>query len=1013
MALALAASFSAHADNECGRPTITTIVCEPGDKGAYPTVQYDGVTDFDLLLKAGVVIDGSIDQSVTNALRVWGSGDIDITAEDGVVITNQSSPNDAVDVFSSGGSVNVALDQVHGGGGGIRATSFDGDVAVSANKVSGAFNAIAASSVDGNVDVTVGEAKASDGTAIRAFTGEGDVDVYADIIQANNGSGVDAYSGKGNVNVDVMLVEALGADGIVARAAEGDVNVSAGMVLAEGFNIGGINAMADKGNVNVDTGYVFAGGDYGIALLGVALEGDVTLHVGDYAYANGAGSTAILAFSYTGDIDISGVGAATYGDWSTGVSAVTYEGAVSVDVQNVVSEGGRGISVEAGRTACVGVDYVGTSGLEGVGIEVLAGGDTTIAAGEVSTMGENANGIDVFSSGIVNIDVEKIIVSGAGSEAMFAQSLADVNVRVGDVQALAGDVDGNAIFLSSNTGSVNLQVDGSVRSTTGNAIGLDSQMQRANVVVAEGAHVFGQDSAIVVGSKEGGRIDIAGTVESANGPAVRIGADSFNNGLGTGDLRIARTGALSGFVSMSEGDDVLSNAGTFAARGVSLFSGGDDAFVNAVSGTLALHDTDTIAFGGLERFDNAGTIVLANGRIGDAFTTDGTLNGAGGTVAVDFDIQRGKADTVYAGAFTGANVIHLDYLGRGAALGISDVLVASSDGEQTGNEVVLARDSQTRGFIGFKLDYDNAGNWLLSSDLAEDAYVASIVPTAVRDVWRQGTAAIDSHQMATRGAADTTGAWAQAYGGDLDGESRLSHSLGKTDLAWRGDNHGVLVGAETAFEYVRVGVAGSLGEASVHLGGDGRTDFDLTSLALYATYEADGWYTAAVVRGEQMDVASNWESIGLNAEGKGDTLGVSAEAGHRFDVGRVWLEPMVRVDWIETDLPSLASDNGQITWNTQSSSAAEVGLRIGADGWRGWRPYASLSMVREFLGNEVTVYDIGSQAVHVSEDAGRTLGRFVAGMSYTAGRFDVYGEGSSRTGDMEGVTGNVGVRVRF
>lgn len=89
-------------------------------------------------------------------------------------------------------------------------------------------------------------------------------------------------------------------------------------------------------------------------------------------------------------------------------------------------------------------------------------------------------------------------------------------------------------------------------------------------------------------------------------------------------------------------------------------------------------------------------------------------------------------------------------------------------------------------------------------------------------------------------------------------------------------------------------------------------------------------------------------------------------------------------------------------------------MRFGAgEPWRGLRPYASMSYARESGSPDETIYDLGSETVHVTDQGDRAFGRFAAGMDWMLGRFDLYGEVEGRVGDMEGVGGRAGMKLRF
>jgi len=448
------------------------------------------------------------------------------------------------------------------------------------------------------------------------------------------------------------------------------------------------------------------------------------------------------------------------------------------------------------------------------------------------------------------------------------------------------------------------------------------------------------------------------------------------------------------------------------SSGASTFGEGDDRFANL--GRVTLEDGATsMSLEGLERFDNAGQVSLVNGRTGDVFAVDGTLNGSGGTLAVDLDVVGRTADRIDVGALAGTNALELDLVGRGSLLGMSGIRVLTSDGAQTGNELVLAQGSRNLGFVGFRLAYDGLDSWTLESDLADEAYLAAAVPAGVRDIWRQGVQSVSTHLTATHDEVDANGVWMQAVGGDFEGTSNLSHALGSRELEWQGNHHGVQAGAEMTIGHWRAGVTGGFGKATMDLGGAEDTQLDSLNLGLYARYTNAGWFANAVLRGDRIDVETNWNSIGLQAQGDGSAIGYEVEGGRRFPLAGMWIEPYVRVASIDVSLPDQDGASGDVHWEDSVVSTGELGLRIGTDGWSGVRPYASMSIAREFGGNDETLYKLGFDSVRVSDDGERAFGRFAGGAEWSIGRVDLYGEIEARVGDMEGVGGRVGARIRF
>lgn len=957
-------SLPALAADECGPASgRSQVVCTP-TTAPLPQVRYDGVTDLEVVLKAGVVVDGRLLAERDTAVTVYGDGAISLYAEDGTVIRNDGWP--AVDVASTSGSVNVRVDQVFGGVVGVAAVA-GGDVNVWANHV------------------------------------EGDVAIMADSL-------------GGNVTVDVASVRSGTAGaGVWATTTSGNVGILAGEALSEGDFGMGLYASSQNGSVAIDAGFIRA---EGVGATGVFAEswdnGDVDVSVGT-ATASGEWSVGIIAGAGFGDVGISADWVSTEGHYGLGIGAFAFNGNVFVDVEGVGTQGdfARGIDIGAFGEVAVRNGSVFTTGVGADAINIETVGDVSVESQRLATYGNESYGLRVLTSGNVAIDIDEITTFGESSAALFAASgNGDINARVGRVYTWATTGDWFAIGLSAWDGDATLLVEEEVRADSGYAITMASSTGSARIGVAEGATVYGQSVAIDTETANGTRIDIAGTVESGVGPAIKVAGNDWGDG--AADIRIGSMGTVRGRMELSGGDDVVTNAGAFVSSGTSLFGEGNDRFANTGQVTLQAGAT-SLALEGLEQFDNAGRVSLVNGRAGDVFSVDGTLHGAqAGTLAVDLDIVGRTSDLIEVGALSGTNALELDLIGRGSLLGLSGIRVLTSESAQAGNELVLADNSRNVGFVGFRLKYDALDSWMLESDLADAAYLAGAVPAGVRDLWRQGVQSVSTHLTATHDQEDTDGVWIQAVGGDFEGTSNLSHALGSRELEWQGSHHGVQFGAEMSLGQWRAGITGGYGKATMDLGGGEETRLDSINAGLYARYANNGWFANAVLRGERVDLDTSWHSIGLTDQGDGSAVGFELEGGHRFALSRLWIEPLVRVSWINVSLPDQRGQGGEVHWENSALSTGELGLRIGVnEGWLGVRPYASMSIAREFGDGDETSYDLGLDMVRVSDEGGRTLGRFAGGAERSIGRVDLYGEIEARVGDMEGTGGRIGARIRF
>lgn len=957
-------SLSQQALAGCGPATPDgQIVCAPADEPV-SGVRYTGVENVELLLKSGLVVDGRLGGYGDTAVVLYGKGALTLTAEDGTIIRGYDGWP-AVDVVSSDGPVTVRVDQVYGGHVGVAAAA------------------------------------------------AGDVFVWANYVDGN--TAIDAYSLGGNVTVDVAaaMAGAYGA-GVSAVTEKGNVTVLAGEVLAQGDGSTGVYASTKNGGVSIEAGWLRAEGAGAVAVLAESWQnGDVVVDV-HTASSSGEQGAAIFAAAGVGDIYIKSNWASAMGPYGVGIGAFAFEGDVRIDAVGIGTDGDytRGIDVGALGAVDVTLESAFTTGANAEAVNIETVGNVSVGAQRLTTYGMDAYALRVLTSKDVAIDVDEITTFGERSSALFASSnTGDVVARVGKVHTWASTGDWFAIGLASASGDVALLVEEEVRAESGYAVTTGSLFGGATIGVAEGATVFGQTAAIDSMTALGTRIDIAGTVESGTGPAIAVRGNDF--GAGAADIRIRSTGAVRGHVALEGGDDIVANVGDYNTDGHNTFGAGNDRFTNAGRVTLR-NDATTIAFTGLERFENMGRVSLDNGRTGDVFAVDGTLHGAGGTLAIDLDLGTGDADHIQAGALSGTNALSLDLMGRGSLLGLKDIRVVTTNQSQTGDELVLAADSRNRGFVGFRLAYDGLDSWLLESDLTDQAYLAAAVPAGVRDLWRQGAQTLSTHLTATHDGQDTDGVWFQLVGGDFQGSSHFTHARGGRDLDWDGNYEGAQLGAEMTIGIWRAGITGGYGKASMDLGGAEETKLDSINAGLYARYANAGWFVDALLRGDRIDMDTSWRSIGLEDSGDGSTIGVWVEGGHRFSLSRMWIEPLVRMSWIDVDLPDQVGRNGSVHWEGGATGTGELGLRLGVnDGWKSVRPYAAMSIAREFGGGDATDYDIGFETVRVTEEGERTFGRFAGGAEWSIGRVDLYGEIEQRLGDMEGLGGRIGARVRF
>lgn len=956
--LALVHASSAWAAEECGPVEPDgNVVCEASGS-PYGDVDYNGADGIDLTIPSGAVVNGSV--------SVLGDGDIKVTSEEGSAINGQILP--ALDIGSTSGTVTVTVAEVTGGLHGVAAVA-GGDVTVSADKVDATI-AIQAESVDGNVFVEARElhADGDGGAGVVAVTGAGSIQVNVNEVHSQNAfynQGVAAFSESGDIVIEAGSIDIDGfrSEGIRVETYSGDVSVKAGSIDITGGEIVGISVVNDTGHTAIDAD-------------SVVLKGSV--------------ARGIFAASFA-EIDVNAGYVETHGFIADGIQLLSTEGDIRATVGEIVTKG----------------DW-------SAGISAETGGSVSFDIGSVTTRGEYSDGVGAFAGGDVTLNVDNITVYGNGSSGVIVgTSEGDQTISVGSVLVRGRQDAGSAIATSTFSGKVDIEVRDAAVSLHGRGIVTQSVEDTVAVTVAEDATVSGKLGGIWVDSGAGSRIDIAGTVTSSEGYAIEV------TGAGS-EINIAATGTLPGNVLLSERRDVLTNGGRFLLSGDSDFGGGNDRLVNG--GVLGLAPAEApvlVRLQNLERLDNQGVIDLANGRIGDRLVVSGELAGsAGGSIALDVSLKDRSADTIRVGSLAGTTELRLDYAEKLGGLGLTGLTLLTADGDASGGELVLAEDSVTRGFVDFALDFNaGRGAWQLSGGLNDRGYRTAVAGEGARDLWREGVRAW-SHQLAGHRGEESEGLrfWTHGFVGKNEREAAAASRLGSRDLAWSTDHNGVQLGVEKASDGFIIGLAGGYGSSETDFGAGEESRFDALNAAAYAGYSSGGWFANAMLRADWLDVETDWSSVGLDADGEANMLGAAIELGHRADFGGMWLEPFVAVQWIDLDLPDLASEWGRVRYSGGTTVTGEAGVRLQAkDGWAGlpFEPSLLLALSVEGGDGDRAELEVAGDRVRIEEDGTRSYGRAGLGIAKDFGRFGLFAQGEARFGDVEGYNAVLGAKLSF
>ena len=276
------------------------------------------------------------------------------------------------------------------------------------------------------------------------------------------------------------------------------------------------------------------------------------------------------------------------------------------------------------------------------------------------------------------------------------------------------------------------------------------------------AHTDGADSPITIvnaGDITGGDVDVygdafAGIYAVTDGDSeisiVNTGAITAESLLAIdtegGATTIINKGTITGFVDLTEENDVFENAGTFEAREESDFGDGEDVFHN--SGTVQTAEDPTtkeeIAFINLEAFYNAGVIGMVDGGAGDVFRIEGPVAFialSGSRLAVDAELggPGSKSDLLQIdGDVDGKTAVAVNNTSLGGGtLNKVGIPVVEVTGSTAPKDFFLKGGPVDAGFFAYDLFFEpgDPNVFELRSALGQNAFVLPQLTTAMQDIW--------------------------------------------------------------------------------------------------------------------------------------------------------------------------------------------------------------------------------------------------------------------------------------
>ena len=1027
----------------------------------------------------GIVVEqGGLGDVAINAGSISTNG----FASDGIKVVSGGNTDIVVDTIEGNGDYIWGLNVTNGieyEGQLIHGTT---SISVGRINLSGNYNSGVVLNSQGVAIVDIGDLNidgiASGGVNVTA-AGAAHVSVGSAIFKGEGSGGIVAASDNSNAFVKVGSLTAENGGGIAAISGAGTAHAEAGSIHVKGDFARGAEAASVFGNANVRVAEISTDGLVGHAITATALRGKASVIAGDVTTA-GATSYGIMAAGKTNDIRVLGA-LTTKGEWSAGILSSTTGGENLVLTSGkVTTEGANAdafwITARYGAAVIRTIGDVATSGDKAIGIRAVGeDGAVSIEAQNIVTEGAGSHGIQartrfvsfysgpapdnpVSLGGDIDIRAANVAVSGDGAMGISAHGLGNAVILAGNVSAVSG----SAIDIDMIKDAA-LDLRGDISSQHASAV--VARGHNVSIDIGASAHVFGgQDGLVIdaVGTRcalpdlgdgtpnpcpnpgdeaPSGGIGIAafaappanfpsfagdahvinrGTIEAGDGFAVRVE---------NGTIALDNRGTITGGVRFAGGDDLFDNSGSFVLTKDSDFGDGVDVLRN--SGTVRA--AGSLRLDGLERFENSGAIDLGNEKAGDVLTIAGDYVGRGDAV-VRLDIDgagRASDRLVIEGSASGSTAIALSTDPTEAKItGAKGVLLVEVEGKSTADAFTLADATRDIGLVRYALTYDAAsGSYSLVGRAGAGAFrqlgalqAADHMWDMSADLWRtQGLSRRDA-LMGDLGAVSRL--WGSLQGGRATRDWTTADGDDAIDLGYRQTRQGGQIGydlfgggGETGA--LRFGLTGGYATSKLRYreGGE-RIELSTANVGIYANYVGERLFANLLVKYDHHDVELDAAAFSSTQDIGGSTWGVDGEVGMRFGSTGMFIEPSVGLAWSATDIDSLGTATQRLEFETSKQVKARIGARFGgsshfANGGA-LTLYASGNAVRIF-GDDYGLTVTAGETQRIEGDRLGTFGEGRVGLSYrTAGGFEAFAEGQGELGSgYDGITGRVGFRVGF
>ena len=853
--------------------------------------------------------------------------------------------------------------------------------------------------------------------------------------------------------------------GIDARIASGaaalQINSTGGIYVSAGTGLQSAGIYASHGgtgSISVTSTGIIDPGAYGVVVQGggdvsyVANGGLVEGGIGAYIASTGGGTVTVSSTAGTPVTGLSGVGIEAVG--SGGVVTVGTAGAVSGATSGILaSNTGTGATTVAATGAVTGLagDGINVSGAAGV-VSVTAAGPVTgtnsgIVAtstgagstvvtntGAVTSSGGPAIAVTSGTGGLL-LNVRGNVVSATGP-AIVANSAAGGTINVAAGAVVAGRVDGPTgavIALNTASGSsstINIAQGASVQTVSGSPF--------TTAIRATGGSVVVNNAGIV-----SGQIDFSALSGSNTG--------QLSGGAGT----TFQTGGLSVF---GAGNDTFTNAGQLVTVGTSTtfdFRGGTNVFNNngqVIVGSSPVSATgSTFLLASLTTFNNAGTLNLMNGVLGDSLVAPGSLYVGSGAAQLVVDTAVGapgsRSDFLTVGTSSGRTSVVVRDTSPTAFGAYNPTGTVIVNGLTHAGDFVLDRSSSfynaalfggvldKPGLFFSQLGVNAAGATVLVNLPKVEAYQFSTLTSQAQAVWygsapRASRQAEVRDQLASGGRAG--GFWIDVQGTresrDIDRHATSLAGIQHYDASYSQD----LTSATIGFDAVREAMNGS-----VVFGGsvgyvDAATDFDQQSTSVtmdglaasaYATFVRSGWFVAATIGANQLNGEIKAPRLtGFTTQDTDITsLGGTVEAGFRapFLMGTT-IEPSAAIAYVNSSVDDFTAAGSTFRFDDGESLRPSLGARLsGETGVLGrhlvTRFAVSVRGVGEAVsGSDVVIASAGPD-LGLHDPFENAYGEVKAGLTGEGTNgFSVFGDLTGRYSDNHRAVGlSVGIRLRY